>query len=400
MKKKLLFVMDTFPLGGISKSLLALFNELDEEKYEIDFLLMKREGFLLPLLPRHINILDEPIGAEYRNPHPKFIIKNLRSLPFSSWLAWLRYSLYCSYGKLTGGLYKQVQCMDKYIARHARPQAKQYDAAIAYQGGRCIYYIAEQVKAKKKIGYVHSDYSQSQADYMLKKTDLLYFPMMDSIVTVSERCLEALKKEFPDMSEKFLTVENICSVKTIRKMAQEGDSFVDENGHIRIVTMGRIDIETKGLDFAVDACKILSDKGYRFKWYFVGDGLERERLEDMIRARGVSDKFIILGAKTNPYPFIKDCDIYAQPSRFEGKSVALDEVKALHKAVVVTDFSTVFDQFTDNKTALIAKMTPESVAEKIAILIDNKELRDSLELNLLNEKVGNEEQLELFEALI
>ena len=112
------------------------------------------------------------------------------------------------------------------------------------------------------------------------------------------------------------------------------------------------------------------------------------------------DKFFLLGAKTNPYPYIKDADIYVQPSRFEGKSVALDEVKALAKPIVVTNFSTVYDQFIDGETALVSKMDPFDIADKIELLIKNESLRHELVENLKKENVGNEEQAEFFKTLL
>ena len=120
----------------------------------------------------------------------------------------------------------------------------------------------------------------------------------------------------------------------------------------------------------------------------------------MIRDAGIEDLFILMGVKVNPYPYIADADIYVQPSRVEGKSVALDEVKALSKPIVVTNFPSVYDQFTDEKTALIAKMDPSDIADKIIRLINEPETRQKLINNLKAEKVGNEEQVQIFESLL
>ena len=164
--------------------------------------------------------------------------------------------------------------------------------------------------------------------------------------------------------------------------------------------MGRFDIQVKGIDIAIAAAKILRTEGVKFRWYFVGDGNQRPKVEKLISDNALQEDFILLGAKANPYPYIRQCDIYVQPSRYEGKSVALDEVKALQKPVVVTNFSTVYDQFIDGKTALICEMTPTDVANKIKRLIEDKALRNSLVSNLQQEKVGNEEQARVFESLI
>lgn len=391
--------MDTFPLGGISKSLLALFHQI-EEQYDIDFLLMKKEGIFVPLIPESVNVITDVIEQEFRDPHPKNVIKNLFAMKFSWWVSWCGYSMRCSLARIVGGLPKMVCTMDEYIGKHSRPINKHYDAAIAYQGGRCIYYLVENVDADVKIGYVHNDYSASEVDFRMKSSDEKYYPKLDRIVTISSECIASLYCEFPNLKNKCVVVENICSPKMINTMAATGRSFDDGYKGIRLITMGRLDINQKGIDYAIAACRILKERGLDFKWYFLGDGIERPLVELLIREAEVVDTFILLGAKINPYSYIKEADIYVQPSRFEGKSVALDEVKALAKPIVVTNFTTVLDQFVDKTTALVAEMDPIDIANKIEKLIENIELRDLLVRNLQKEKVGNEEQAEFFKTLL
>lgn len=397
--KRLLFIMDNFPLGGIAKAQLALFNEL-EGKYEIDFLLMKQEGLFLPLIPKSLRLLEEPLEDAFRNPHPANAIRALKDLSFNKWLKWCRFSLACCLGRVSDGLHGQINAMDVWLGKNTPAIRKHYDAAIAFQGGRCIYYLAEQIDADVKIGFVHSNYSVNETDFMLKPSDSIYFPQMDYIVTISHVCLESLWKEFPALKEKCLVIENICSPKMINTMALNGESYTDGFKGVRLASMGRFDIQIKGMDMAIEACRIMKQKGVNFRWYWLGEGDQRPQLEKMIKEAGVEDVFILLGAKTNPYPYIKDADIYVQPSRIEGKSVALDEVKALARPVVVTCFGSVFDQFTDQQNALIAEMNAQSVADKIMKLIEDKSLAKTFHQNLLHEKVGNEEQAEIFTSLL
>ncbi|MCM1140870.1 MAG: glycosyltransferase [Muribaculum sp.] len=392
--------MDTFPLGGISKSLLALFNEIGD-KYEIDFLLMKQEGLFIPLIPKTVDLLNEPISAEFRNPNPKNIVRFLKTMSFRNWLKWCSYSFKCSIGKVTKGLHGQVQAMDVWLGKHTQPlSTKQYDAAIAYQGGRCIYYLVENVDAKVKIGYVHSDYISNETDFMLFGSDKEYFPKLDYLVTISEKCADSLKKVFPVLKSKVKVVENICSPKMINSMSKEFKPFDDDFEGFRLLTMGRLDWSVKGLDFILEAAALLRKSGLVFKWYLLGDGHSRKKVEQGIADKSLQGCVEILGAKTNPYPYIAACDIYVHPSRVEGKSVALDEVKALAKPVVVTNFSTVYDQFDDGKTALICQMDSMDIASKIKKLTDSPELRAELSNNLKSEKVGNTEQAQIFESLL
>lgn len=397
--KKLLFIMDTFPLGGISKSLLALLHQI-EGQYDIDFLLMKKEGIFIPLIPQSVNVISDVLEIEFRNPHPKKVFKNMFTMKFSRWVAWCEFSVRCLWARLIGGLPKMVCTMDEYIGKFSRPLKTHYDAAIAYQGGRCIYYLVENVDADVKIGYVHNDYSASKVDWMMKASDEKYFPHIDRIVTISPECKASLHREFPGLKNRCVVVENICSPKMIKSMSSKGISFDDDYKGTRLVTMGRLDINQKGIDYAIAACRVLKDRGVEFKWYFLGDGSSRLQVEELIKEANVMDKFFLLGAKTNPYPYIKDADIYVQPSRFEGKSVALDEVKALAKPIVVTNFSTVYDQFIDGETALVSKMDPLDIVDKIELLIKNESLRHELVENLKKENVGNEEQAEFFKTLL
>ena len=150
---------------------------------------------------------------------------------------------------------------------------------------------------------------------------------------------------------------------------------------------------------AVSAAKILSDKGYDFKWFAIGKGQLEDQIKEQIKSLGLEEKFILLGERANPYPYTKNCDIYVQPSYFEGKSIAIDEAKIFAKPIVCTSFPTVYDQLTDGETALLAEINAESIAEKIEVLLNSDELCRTLSDNLKKEKAGNEEEIDKFYAL-
>ena len=151
---------------------------------------------------------------------------------------------------------------------------------------------------------------------------------------------------------------------------------------------------------AVDAAKILSDSGLDFKWFAIGTGDLQEQTRTRIKELGLEEKFILLGERANPYPYIKNCDIYAQPSYFEGKSIAIDEAKIFAKPIVCTKFPTVYDQLEDGVTALLAEINAQSIAEKIAALLGDEALCANLSENLAKEKSGNEEEIDKFYALL
>ena len=208
-----------------------------------------------------------------------------------------------------------------------------------------------------------------------------------------------LWKFFPEIKERIVKIENISSPEALKKFSVGvPEEYAGADKKI-LLTVGRFSPQ-KGYDTAVDAAKILKDNGAAFKWFAIGKGELKKQIEEKIEAYGLQEDFILLGEKSNPYPYIQGCDIYVQPSNFEGKSIAIDEAKAFSKPIVATKFSTVFDQLSDGETALLAEIDARDVADKIMRLINDKALCKKLSDTLARTHRGNEEELEKFYKLL
>jgi glycosyltransferase involved in cell wall biosynthesis len=204
---------------------------------------------------------------------------------------------------------------------------------------------------------------------------------------------------FPELSDKFTVIENITSPRLIREYASEIEPFKDDKDKTVLVTVGRL-AQQKAIDLAVKACAELKKRGKKIRWYHIGTGDLKADIESLILELDVRDEFILLGERSNPYPYVGQCDIYVQPSRYEGKSIAIDEAKCLCRPIVTTNFTTVADQITDGVNGIICTMNETDIADKIEMLIDNEELRQKFSSNLSDEKTGNEEELEKFYQII
>ena len=182
-------------------------------------------------------------------------------------------------------------------------------------------------------------------------------------------------------------------------MANEGEGFIDDYKGIRILTIGRL-VYQKGYEYAIEAAKYLKDKNIDFIWYVIGEGNLRSELEKMVIEYNLQDNFKFLGTFTNPYPFINECDIYCQPSRFEGFGLAIAEARILNKPIVATNFDIVYDQIRDNENGLISEMDGLNLGKKISSLIADKKIyKDIIEV-LKSEKVGTEAELQKIVSLI
>ena len=184
----------------------------------------------------------------------------------------------------------------------------------------------------------------------------------------------------------------------IKKQADEDNPFNDDFDGIRITTVGRISHE-KGPDIAAKACKILVERGYNVKWHWVG-AHENTDIQKLIDENDLSGKFIPEGLQTNPYKYIANSDVYVQPSRFEGKSIAIEEAKVLGVPVAVTGFTTAASQIENGVTGIIAdEISAEALAEAVEELISNRELYEKIKTNLKKE-TGNTDEIKKLYALI
>lgn len=388
MKKKILFVINNLNCGGAEKALISLLETIDYSKFDVDLLLFKQEGIFMSKIPVQVNLLPEPENYKYFDMSiKKAIIELIKKGKFNIALARIL-SLYIFKTEKSRAVMEQK--VWRYLAKGFDNLIIEYDAAIGYLEKNPIYFCIDKVKAKKKIGWIHNDYEKLGMD---KNIDNKYFKKLDYIFTVSEECLKVLKRVFPEYDEKFKLMHNIVSAKTIKKLALEKVSDICfSNENINIVSVGRLNYQ-KGFEMAIEACSILIEKGYQIKWNIVGDGEERDNLEKLIEKFNVKNSFTLLGIRENPYPYVAQADIYVQPSRFEGKSIAIDEAKILAKPILLTNFSTAKDQIENNVNGLICEMDSVALAEGIEKIIRNSNLKDNFIESLIKEELGNEDEI-------
>lgn len=385
--KKILFVIYSMKFGGAERSLVNLLQELPENKYEIDLLLFQKTGDFLPQIPAWINVLDTPEDME--NLYAPLRKTKLRGFYK---IAGTGLSRFARKSKKAQAAWRWRNVYSKRIKNLSKP----YDVAIAYAGSENLYFIRDKIKAPRKLVWIHNDYRT--AGYS-KQDDLPYFSDMDGIVSVSRECVEVLKQEFPQYAERIQHIDNITSSAVIKKQADSASCKELEEQQLNILSIGRLHPQ-KGFDTAIDAAAILKRRGYAFRWYVIGDGPLREKLEARIQEKKVEDCFILLGTRKNPYPYIKESYVIVQSSLYEGKSVVLDEAKILCKPIVATAYPTVHDQIVDGEEGLITGMTAESVAEGIIRLVEDRKLYSHIKEYLEAHEYGNESEVEKYMALI
>lgn len=394
MKKKVLFVMESLRIGGAEKSLVTILSMLDREKYDLYLYLFRQSGPFLEQLPKDVHLI--PV------PEVDALQKNFKK----DWITYLRQGYWkCSYYSLKW----LVNCV---VSRYLKKEPEyigwevskklfsdipgEFDVAIGFLEKKTTYFVVDHVKAAKKIAFMHTDYDAIPHDEQL---DRQYYQKLDYLAVVSEHTGEKMLRHFPFLEGKIRVIKNMVSPELITAMADQ--PATEMNGKekvVKIATVGRL-TPPKNIDGAIRILKELRDRGIDAEWFVVGDGEERANLEKQIRELGLEGKFHLVGAKPNPYPYMKTCDIYVQPSRWEGYGITVAEAKVLCKPIVTSDIPEFREQIRHGVTGLIGKDL-SAMCDAIIQLVQDKALQgevarqlaqtppDRLEINKLYSILG------------
>ena len=384
--KKLLIMMNDLKLGGIEKAVINLLKEIPHDQWEITLLLVRIAGEFLGEVPEYVIIketaMPEDIRDEVLFATPTIFKKCLRKGRFIRAAKVAFHSLQHKHQDMN-------EVMQNYFAGYDRSIAmlqEQYDVAIDYQGQGSFptYYVAHKVNAYKKLSWVHNDFS-----IVNQPTDWIesLYQCYDKVVSVSQKAKEALILMFPQCIDKADVCYNVLPISTIKENAQRF-SVAGEEG-INIVTVGRLAYQ-KGYDVAFKAVKKLKDKGYQINYFVVGEGEQREDLERLAKELDLYKNVQFVGFESNPYPYIKMCDIYLQPSRFEGFCITLGEAKVLGKPIITADFAGADEQIVNEIHGLIVKCDVEQISAALIRMLEEPGLMKRFQDNLANISVQDE----------
>jgi glycosyltransferase involved in cell wall biosynthesis len=387
--KKVLFMLSSMNIGGVEKSLLSLLSVLPKEKYTITIVLLEKKGDFLESLPDWVRVDEAKWFKEIKpiimQPPQTTVLTYLKDRKFSRIIPFI-YS-YVMSEKILKSRYFYYKSIFESI-----PECDgEFDIAISYQGPTDIidFYIANKVNAKKKISWVHFDVSKHFINEKLYKK---LYEKFNKIYVVSNNAKKVLLKKIPNVSEKVEIFENIVSPQLIDEMSKRKVNFDEKYRGTKIITVGRLSKE-KGQDLAIEVLSMLRQEGYDVRWYCIGDGGELEEYRKIIEEKGLTDDFILLGAKTNPYPFMAKCDIYVQPSRHEGYCLSLAEAICLKKPIVTTDFIGAYDQIINNTTGLIVSSDVKDIFKAVKKLIENPILCQELIGNIAKRPFENKAEI-------
>lgn len=406
--RRILFIIGTLDSGGVAKSIVNLLNAIDRKEQEVHLQVMSAgDGPFAQYIPDDVIIHRNPITAWLlagfggvwqlmKHGHLLLALGSLLRMALSKIdkpsAAWLLAQMF---PELPVSSFKVApvsspkprtakNCnLQPETAEPLQPETSEalkletstnpplWDVIVDYNGQQDLYYMVDKLKGKKKVTFFHSDYHKWP---FYERMDRKYFPKVDAVCTISEQCVQSLKEVFPEVADKVKLVPNISLPSMIYKLAEEKVEMPPLHGTV-LVTVGHV-CYNKGTDLIIEASKILKQKGIDFSWILVGSTDGADEYLSEIRSTELKDYIYLVGIQSNPYAYVKRADIFVHPSRFEGKSITLDEAKILCKPIVVTNFSTVRDQFEDRVNASVCQLSGCTLANAIIELMTKSELRN------------------------
>lgn len=324
-KKKILFVTKALWIGGIETALVNLLNYIDYEKYDVSLLVLHAELNMLDRINKNckVFIIDREQTISFNESYrysklfhlteeaedPSVIHKLFMSvIPL---IKWIENKLYISYVKrLMNNMHFDTAIIYSDVVAETAVKAVNADRFIMFYHHGIMRHVYHD-----KIGYQRSE----------------------KIVAVSDNLANELKEFCPKYKDKIVSIHNITDTQSIIEKSQLPCEDTFDTSCYNVVTVGRVAYE-KGIDLAVAACARLVAAGYdNIKWWIVGDGPSMGEVKDLITKTNMQDHIVTVGMKDNPYPYIKQADLYVQPSRAEAYGLTIMEALSLDKIVVSTN---------------------------------------------------------------
>ena len=286
--------------------------------------------------------------------------------------------------------------IDTIIAKHiarSTERKEQYDSVISFSEHK-VPVIVQHFKNENKFVWIHCDYGNR-----IRLNEEHIFKKYCKIVCVSKFTRDSFAKRYPSLEGKVEYLYNVCSIDSIRKKAEEkiNDRLFDTSV-FTIISIGRIAAVKRFYEIPAIARK-LKDAGCTFKWYIIGGGSIEEtgKIKTTIESNGVGNEVIMLGARSNPYPYFKKADLLVSTSESEACPMIFNEAKILGIPIISADFGSSYEFIKENRDGNVTSLG--NIHKAIITLITEKEKYDMYK-PFIDEELNEESIIEKLKQIL
>ena len=397
-KPRIIILMHYLELGGAEMALIGLLHALDPEKVDVDLFIYSHQGPLMKFIPEWVNLLPEQTAyAMIERPIAEALKRGQFGVVAGRLLAKYKHRKYRRNNPANG----DDAAIMQYIGDCVTPILPEINHQVEYD--LCISFLtphnigSDKVKAKKRLAWIHTDYSTISIN---ADQELPIWGSYDKIASISPGVTNSFLKIFPSLASKIIEIENILPLEYVKRRSEENDISGELTGKPNILSIGRY-VYQKNFDNVPEITRLLVNNGFPdLKWYIIGFGGEESLIKSKIKEAGMEDHVILLGKKENPYPYIKACDKYVQPSRYEGKSVTVREAQMLFRPVAVTSYPTSASQIHNSIDGVIVPLDNVGASKGLIDFITDTTLQSRIKDYLQTHDYANLAEVEKIYSLL
>ncbi|MBQ9146292.1 MAG: glycosyltransferase [Rikenellaceae bacterium] len=353
-KKRVAIFTENLYGGGVERIQQIILRNFDYEKYDVTLYSNRKEVLSKDFYPTHI---------KYR-----YIFDNNSENILS---------------RIWGKIKNKVKL---WIYYHCSPKVfhllfirKKFDVAIAFIEGYATRFISGMSDSTRKIAWIHIEldtFHWTEVAFRNNLDEINCYKRINNIPCVSQIVKEQADKLF-NLKEKTLVLHNPIDRDIIIRQAKERlpKDLSKRHSLYRIITLGTLN-ERKGHIRLIRTINQLYKEGYNIELWILGDGPEKNKLNEFIKINNLNNNIKLLGFQNNPYPYIAVSDIYVCSSYAEGYNTAITEALVLGKAVVSTECSGVKEQLGENnKYGICVPNTEKGLYEGLKQMLNKSTLK-------------------------
>ena len=377
-KKKILFVNDEMRMGGVARVLNTLMANLPKDKYEIDLLILHKQGMLLDEIPEGINIIE---GTTFFRPVDESLDALVKGFHVFETSRKLRLLFYMKTGLIKGKIKKERK----------KILNKTYDVEVAAKEGFCTIFTAYG-DSKRKINWVLTDYSvcnYSKNHMGLVKDALRY---IDLNIADSNQALIAYETVF--RVQNGIAIHNLMDTSILEKGLQETRTNIVNKDTINIIDVARLHPQ-KGIARLIKASTTVYNEGLKHDLYLIGGGELEDELKELTTSLNATH-IHFLGFQKNPYRDIAECDLFVLSSLYEGFATIINESLIVGTPVLTTRVSGCEEQITDPSYGWIVENSEEALTNGLRTALKDKAKLKEMKHELSKYKYDNEGILKEF----
>ena len=384
--KKIIFVINNLETGGVQKSLFNLLTEI-HNKYDVTLLTFFGNDDFEKALPNNVKVIKTSSSFRQLGMSASHTKSNI--------LLYAERAFFVALTRAFGRSFAiKLMCF-------SRKKYKDYDIAVSFIHeapqknlyGGCNEFVLKMVDADKKVSWLHCDFGLCGANNAESKK---IYEKFDTVVACSEGCKRAFLQCLPEFADKTVSVRNCNDYSLIRELA--GDGIEYDEDYFNVVTVARLS-EEKGIKRALIAVSECVKHGFKVKYHIVGSGDQEGMLKQKVAELGLEDTVVFYGTRQNPYPYMKNADLFMLTSYHEAAPMVFDEAACLGVPVLATETTSTDEMILKNYRGFVCKNSQEGISEGLLSVLKNPQKLAEIGDHLKNVEFTNEDAIAVAESI-